>query len=64
MIRYFFHKKRDFLHHLLVHVKLETNVTIIERIKNTSELDMNNFKVVWHKEVTGLLHVLSVVGLT
>jgi len=31
------------------------------RIRRTSELDLHSLKIVWHKEVTGLLHVLSVV---
>ncbi|KAH0781998.1 hypothetical protein KY290_001596 [Solanum tuberosum] len=43
---------------------IPTKVSIIVRIRRTSELNLRGLKVVWHKEVTRLLHVLSVVGTT
>ncbi|KAG5572032.1 hypothetical protein H5410_061798 [Solanum commersonii] len=54
----------DLVHHLLLHLHLETKVNIMVRIHRTSELDLHSLRVVWHKEVTGILHVLSVVELT
>jgi len=56
--------KRDLLHHLLVHLHPETKVSIIVRYPSISELDLHSLRVVWHKEVTGLLYLLSVVELT
>ncbi|KAG5621283.1 hypothetical protein H5410_006501 [Solanum commersonii] len=52
----------DLLHHLLVPLHLETKVSIMVKICRNSELDLHSLKVVWHKEVTRILHVLSVVG--
>ncbi|KAH0679995.1 hypothetical protein KY290_022105 [Solanum tuberosum] len=52
--------KRGLLHHLLVHMHLETKANIMVRICRTSYLNQRNPIVVWHKEVVGLLHVLSV----
>ena len=49
---------------MLVRLHLETKVSIMARIHITSELDRHSLKKVWHMEVVGLLHVLSVVELT
>ena len=51
-------------HRLLVHLHLETDVSIIVRICKTLRLDQTSPKVVWNKEKIGLLHVLSVVETT
>ncbi|KAG5611703.1 hypothetical protein H5410_022984 [Solanum commersonii] len=53
--------KGGLLHHLLVKLYPETKVSIMARISRTSELYLHSLKVVWNKEVTRLLHVLSVV---
>ena len=42
----------------------ETKVSIIFIIHSTSDLDLHNLKVVWHKEVIGILPVLIMVGIT
>ncbi|KAH0761440.1 hypothetical protein KY290_017513 [Solanum tuberosum] len=39
-------------------------MSIIVRIRRTSELDQRSLRVVWHNEVIGLMHMLSVVGTT
>ena len=52
------------LRHLLVHLHQGTNVSTIVRIHRVSKLDRPILKVVWHKGVVSLLHVLSVVGVT
>ena len=54
-------RKRDMLYHLLVHLHPERKVSMIDRISSTLELDLQSLRVVWHKEVTRLLHVLRVV---
>ena len=51
-------------HHLLVHLHLETMMSIMARIRKTSVLDHHSLKVVWHNEVFGLLYVLDVVDTT
>ncbi|WMV29198.1 hypothetical protein MTR67_022583 [Solanum verrucosum] len=56
--------RKDMFHHLLVHLHQGTNVSTIVRILRTSELDLRFCKVVRHKAVLRLLHVLSVVGVT
>ena len=56
--------QRGMLYNLLVHVLLETEVSIMAEIRRTSRLDQPNPKVVWHKEVVGLLHVVGVVETT
>ncbi|KAL3380133.1 hypothetical protein AABB24_000652 [Solanum stoloniferum] len=53
--------RRDLLHHLLVHLHQRTKVSSIARI---SEPNLPILRVVWHKEVVILLHVLSVVETT
>lgn len=42
----------------------EIKVSIIDRVHNPSELDTPSLKVLRHKEVPGLLHVLGVVEYT
>ena len=39
-------------------------MSIIVRIRRISELDLLSHIIVWHKEITRLLHKLSVVGTT
>lgn len=50
-------------HHLLVHLQPETKISIMV-IPKTSKLDLYSVKVVCHKLLTRLLHVLGVVELT
>ena len=50
--------------HLLVHLYSEIEVSIAVIIHNTSGLDRPNLKVVWYKEVVGVLHVVDVVEIT
>lgn len=59
-----FGNKRGMHYHLLVHLRLETEVSVMARIHKISRLDQPNLKVVWHKEVDGLLHVVRVVETT
>ena len=51
-------------HHVLVHLRPEIEVSIMDTILRTSRLDQPNLKVVWHKEGVVLLDVLSVVETT
>ena len=53
--------KRGMHHHLLVHLRQETEVSTMARIRRTLRLDQASPKVVWHKEIVGLLHVVGVV---
>ena len=62
-IGYNFINKRGMHHHLLVDPRPETEVSIMARIRSTSRLD-NPYKVVWHKEIVGLPHVVGVVKTT
>ena len=47
---------------MLLHVEIEAS--IMARIRRTSRLDQHSPKVVWHKEVVGLMHVVGVEGTT
>ena len=48
-------------HRLLVHLRLETKMSIMAKILKTLILDHPSPKVVCHKDVVGLLHVVGVV---
>lgn len=54
-------RKMDIVHHLLVHLHRGTDVSSRIRFHRISELDLHSLKVVWHKDVMRVLHVLSVV---
>ena len=45
---------------VIVHLHHGTEVSSIIRVRRISELDLHSLKVVWHKEVIGVLYVLSV----
>ena len=49
---------------MLVHLQPETKVRIMAIIRRNSEQEKRSLKVVWHGEVVGRLHVLSVVETT
>ena len=51
-------------HHFLMHLLLETKVSIIARIGRTLRLDQPCPNLVRHKEVVGLLHVVGVIETT
>ena len=53
--------QRGMHHHLLVHLYLETEVRITVTIHTISSLDWSNLKIVWHKRVVGVPHVVNVV---
>ena len=53
--------KRDLLHHLLVHLHQRTKMSTIVRL---SKLNLLILRVVWHKGVVSLLHMLSGKGTT
>ena len=52
--------KRYMHHHLLVHLRREIKVIIMVEIHRTLRLHQNSPKVVWHKEVVGLLRMVGV----
>lgn len=56
--------QKDLLHHLLVHMHKELEVSSRIKTDRFLELDQHSLKVVLQQEVMGLLHVLSVVGTT
>ena len=59
-----FRYKRGMHHHLLVHMCPKTEVSIIARIRKSLRIDKPIPKVVWHKKVVGVLHVVGVVEST
>lgn len=60
----FLKRKRGLLYHLLIHLQLETKVTITVKICSILEFDLHSLRVLWNKEVTRLLHMLGVEELT
>ena len=56
--------KRGMHHHLLVHLCLKIEASTMSSICRTSRLDQPSPKVIWHKEVVGILHVVGVVETT
>ena len=51
-------------HHLLVHLRQEIEVSTMARIRRNIKLFQRSLEEAWHKEVVGILHMLSVVELT
>ena len=64
LIGHKFRRKSGMHHYLLVLMNQETKVSIMARTHSVSELDQHSLKVVWHKEVVGLVYALSVVETT
>ena len=64
LIGHKFRRKSGMHHHLLVLMNQETKVSIMARTHRVSELDQHSLKVVWHKEVVGLVYALSEVETT
>ena len=56
-----FINNRHMHHHLIVHLRPKTKLSIMVRIHRTSRLEQPSPKAVCHMEVVGLLHVVGVV---
>ena len=59
-----FSNQRGMHHHLLLHMCLESEVSIVARIRSTSRQVQLSLNIVRNKKKLSLLHILSVVETT
>ena len=59
-----FKNKRGLHNHLLVLLHSETKVSIMDIIHRISKLDHHSLKEVWHSDIVGIMHVISLLDST